>query len=87
MHHWYVMIIYIVHDGSISANGLYPVADLYASQSACESTLQRLHFGPTQKAVCAPVAPMKVDGSIDVQVTQEEWIQRQLQEMRSHSPE
>jgi len=81
MSHWYVMVIYIVHGGSISANGLNPITDLYASQVACEQTLRTLHPRKSQNALCVPAQAMEVTKASDVQVTQEQWIQSRLNEM------
>ena len=85
MQRWYILIVYFVHGGSIyTSGGAYPVAYLFHSQADCQHTLDTLHLSERQKAVCAPVAPMKVTDGKNVQVTQEEWIQSRLHEMTGH---
>jgi hypothetical protein len=86
MQHWFIMIIYIVHNGLINANGLNPVADLYPSEQDCQQTLQTLHLGGGQKGICVPVAPMSVNHSNDVQVTQEEWVRARMREISKSTP-
>jgi hypothetical protein len=78
------LIVYIVHNSSITENGVLPVTDLFSSQKACETTLAKVksELGADQKAFCAPVAPMKLENGGDVRITEEEWVRRRLREIQ-----